>query len=138
MPLLFLKTSVSIAPGGLGCRGGTALVFWSCWAFPPACLHCSHRRCQLCKSCRSSCCVVFTLDSLWLVCSVSSCAYFPALGLVFAPVFSPLFFSVVCIIEFLVLFILGVCPLSNMFLRIIYIFSQSSDLMSKDFNFDKV
>lgn len=67
MPLLFLKTSVSIAPGGLGCRGGTGLVFWSCWAFPPACLHCSHRRCQLCKSCRSSCCVVFTLDSLWLV-----------------------------------------------------------------------
>ena len=69
---------------------------------------------------------------------VFSCAYFPAPGLVSVQVFSLLFYGVICITEFLVLFILGVSPLSNMFLRIIYICSQSSDLMSKDFNFDKV
>ena len=75
LPILFLKTYVSIAPWVWAVGVAPAYFYGAAGCSLLACVQCSgctalspHRRCQLRGFCLSACCVAFTLDSLWLVC----------------------------------------------------------------------
>ena len=87
-------------PGGPGCRGGTCLVLWSCWAPPPQPVFAVRSAQQPLPTGAVSCVNSAILPIVWHLrstpCGWSAesflMAYFPALGLLFVQVFSPLFY----------------------------------------------